>query len=83
VEQPREEMIMSSISISSVDKALNFRREPKLGPGLAGVLAAVRTYWSAMLDGLAAARTYHELTTRGVPHEVAVEKTFDRHLSKR
>jgi len=70
-------------SISSADKALNFRGEPRSRPGLADVVGAVRTYWSAMFDGLAAARTYHELTTRGVPHEVAVEKMFDRHLANR
>ena len=34
--------------------------------------------WGALSDGLAASRAYNELMRRGVPHNVAVRKVFER-----
>ena len=68
-------------SISSLDKALDYEPQPKLRAGLWHHVTTVGSYWSAILGGLAAARAYNELTARGVPHEVAVETVFDRHLN--
>lgn len=67
-------------TIKSFDDALDFypasndRPLPRLG-------RTVRTYWNALSEGLAAARTYHELTRRGVAHDLAVRKIFKDHLA--
>jgi hypothetical protein len=78
---PRKEMIMSTIR--SANNALDFHSEPKLPGLLRRLLTAAQTYRSAMVDGLAAVRTYHELTRRGATHEEAVEKVFNEHLRTR
>jgi hypothetical protein len=70
-------------TMTSVGDTLDHYSETTSRAVLRRFLAAVGTYWSAMVDGLAAARTYHELTRRGATHEEAVEKIFDEHLSAR
>jgi len=68
----------------SVDDALDFYPERESRTAFRRLpTATVWAYWSAMRDGLAAARAYHQLTTQGATHETAVEKVFDRHLNAR
>ena len=63
-------------SIRSARHALDIHSEPKSPGLLRRLLSAAQTYWSAVVDGLAAVRTYHELIRRGATHEAAVEKVF-------
>ena len=70
-------------TIGSVRHALDILSEPKSPGVLRRFLTAALTYWSATVDGLAAVRTYHELTRRGATHEEAVAKVFDEHLRAR
>jgi hypothetical protein len=51
-----------------------WKRQPRTVA--ATVSAALRLYWEAIGDGLAASRRYSELTARGVAHEVAVREIF-------
>jgi hypothetical protein len=74
-------MIMSTIG--SAGKPLSFYLEPKPDAHVWHFLTDLQTYWSAERCGLAAARTYHELTRQGAPHETAVERIFDQHLGGR
>jgi hypothetical protein len=74
-------MIMSTIR--SARHALDIHSEPNSAGLLRRLLTAAQTYRSAMVDGLAAVRTYHELIRRGATHEEAVEKVFDEHLRAR
>lgn len=77
---PRKETIMSTIK--SFDDALDFfPRQPV--SALSRFWTTLRIYLGAMSDGLAAARYYHQLTGRGVPHDVAVQKIFGEHFNGR
>jgi hypothetical protein len=69
-------------TLRNVGDTFGFYAEPSSSL-LQRFLAAVRTYGSGIRGGLEAARTYHELTRQGVPHEIAVERIFDRELSGR
>jgi hypothetical protein len=76
-----KEMMMSTLR--SVGNALDLQVEP-VSPSLFGrLLAAVRIYWSGIRGGMEAARSYQELTRQGMPHEIAIERVFDRHLGGR
>lgn len=69
-------------TIKSFDDALDFYpREPRAA--FQRFFIGVWTCWSAMRDGLAAARAYHELTTHGASHEAAVQKVFNEHFGAR
>lgn len=70
-------------TIKSFDDALDFFPRSERGPALSRFGKGLRVYWRALVDGLAAARRYHELTGRGTPHDVAVQKIFDEHFSGR
>jgi hypothetical protein len=61
-----------------------------LQPGIYGVekpahprklLAGLLTVWQGLVEGLAAARRYQELTARGLPHEEAAAKVFHEHYA--
>jgi len=65
------------------DNTLDFHPERDLGAAFWHLPTTVMTYWSAIRDGLAAARAYHELTSHGATHEAAVEKVFGQHLNVR
>lgn len=67
-------------TIKSFDDALDFYPAINDSP-LARFGRAVRIYWNALGEGLTAARTYHELTRRGVAHDLAVRKTFNEHFA--
>jgi hypothetical protein len=43
----------------------------------------LRIVWEALGEGFAAARRYHELTARGMPHEPAASKVFHEHYQTR
>jgi hypothetical protein len=77
-----EEMIMSTIS-SSASHTFDIASEPNPRSVLRRISTIARTYWSAAVEGLAAARSYQELTRCGATHEQAVEQVFDRHLGAR
>ena len=70
-------------TIRSARHALDLHSEPKSPGVLRRLLTAAQTCWSAVVDGQAAVRTYHELIRRGATHEEAVEKVFDEHLRAR
>jgi hypothetical protein len=53
---------------------------PSTSHSLANFGRALRTYWGAFAEGLAAARAYNEMTRRGVPHAVAVKAIFNEHF---
>jgi hypothetical protein len=72
-------MIMNTIK--SFDDALDFHPASGQLPVLSRLRRAVVTYWTAFRDGLAAARTYTELTRRGVPHDAAVQHLLGTHFS--
>ena len=75
------EMIMSS-TIKSFDDALDFHPGSGQLPVLSRMGRTVATYWTAFRDGLAASRTYTELTRRGVPHDAAVQHLLGEHFSR-
>ena len=75
------EMIMSS-TIKSFDDALDFHPGSDQLPVLSRLGRTVATYWTAFRDGLAASRTYTELTRRGVPHDAAVQHLLGEHFSR-
>ncbi len=66
--------------INSLDDALDFYPVAGHRPLLVRLGGALRLYWDALGDALAAARSYHELTRRGVPHDVAVRQVFNEHF---
>jgi hypothetical protein len=70
-------------TIKSFDEALDFYPPTPAKPALARLGGAMRIYWSAMREGLAAARAYHALTGRGVPHDTAVRRIFTDHFDAR
>lgn len=67
-------------TIKSFDDALDFYPVATPRPLLSRLGGALRIYWTALGDGLAAARSYNELTRRGVPHDAAVRQVFDVHF---
>lgn len=71
------------MTIKTFDEALNFYPAPAHQSALSRFGGALQTYWSAMRQGLAAARAYHEMTARGVPHETAVQQVFSDHFDAR
>ena len=71
-------------AIKNYDDALDFLPKYQGDEGLAVRFGnGLKTYWTALSAGLAAARAYHELTARGVPHEQAVRQVFELHLDSR
>jgi hypothetical protein len=70
-------------TIKSFDEALHFLPEDGHRHTLARFGKGLRTYWSALTEGHAAARRYHELTARGTPHDVAVQRVFSEHFRAR
>jgi hypothetical protein len=70
-------------TLRSPGDTFSFYTEPKSPSVFRRFLGAVGTYWSAIRDGLAAARTYKELVRKGAPHEAAVERVFEQHLGGR
>jgi hypothetical protein len=71
-------MIMSIIK--GFDDALDFHPADDHRPGLADFARTLGLYWTGICEGLAAARTYYELTRRGVSHDEAVHRVFDEHF---
>jgi hypothetical protein len=69
------------MTIKTFDEALDFY--PSSRAALSRFGGVLQTYWSAMRHGLAAARAYHEMTARGVPHETAVQQVFSEHFDAR
>lgn len=67
-------------TIKSFDDALDFYPADNSRPFARFGRRTLQTYWSALVEGLAAARAYHELTRRGVPHDAAVRQIFDTHF---
>ena len=67
-------------TIKSFDDALDFHPASTSTSVLARFGHSIRTYWSALGDGIAAARTYNELTHRGVPHDTAVQHVLHSHF---
>src|SRR5262245_52885554 len=76
-----EEMMMSTIK--SFDEALDCFPGAGHRHTLTRFGKGLRTYWGALTEGLAAARRYHELTARGMPHDVAVQRIFNEHFHAR
>jgi hypothetical protein len=70
--------IMSTINY---DDALDFLPRSERAGLFSRLAAEVAVYWSGLRDGLAAERMYDELSRRGVPHDLAVRKVFERHLA--
>lgn len=71
------------MTIKTFDEALDFYPAPERQPALTRLGGTLRTYWAAMRQGLAAARAYHTMTARGVPHEIAVQQVFSDHFEDR
>ena len=67
-------------TIKSFDDALDFYPDAGHRPLLSRLGGALRVYWDALGDALAATRSYHDLTRRGVPHDAAVRRVFDEHF---
>jgi len=73
---------MSTMStIKNFDDALDFLPRSERSSLLSRLAAEVAVFWSGLRDGLAAERTYDELSRRGVPHELAIREAFERHLA--
>jgi hypothetical protein len=71
-------------AIKNYDDALDFLPTYQGDEGLAARFGkGLKAYCTALADGLAAARAYHELTVRGVPHDKAVREVFRLHLDRR
>ena len=72
------------MTIKTFDEALDFYPSPRAARTVISRFGGMlQTYWSAMRDGIAAARAYHEMTARGVPHETAVQQVFSEHFDAR
>ena len=67
----------------SFNDALDFYPARASRHALSRFGGSIRLYWNAMRDGLAAARAYHEMTSRGVPHDVAVRRVLSDHFEAR
>ena len=71
-------------TIKNYEDALDFLPKYHGEEGLAARFGkGLKAYWAGLSDGLAAARAYHELTRRGVPHDEAVREVFEAHLDAR
>ena len=68
-------------TIKNFDDALDFLPRSEHTRLLARLVAGLAIYWSGLSDGLAAERMYAELSRRGIPHDLAVKKVFERHLA--
>ena len=80
----RGEMKSMSTTMSTIknfDDALDFLPRSESASLLSRLAAEVAVFWSGLRDGLAAQRTYDELSRRGIPHDLAVRKAFERHLA--
>ena len=64
----------------SFDEPFHPYKGVNIGSALARLGRSLGTYWDALADGLAAARSYNELIRRGVPHDTAVREVFDAHF---
>jgi hypothetical protein len=75
---------MTMSTISSYDEALDFYPDakPTAATRFGGVFEQVRTVWEAMAEGHAAARRYHELTSRGMTHDEAASRVFADHFAR-
>jgi hypothetical protein len=71
---------MTMNTIKSFDDALDFYPADSRGSALSRFARTLQLYWTALADGLAAARAYNELMRRGVPHDAAVRQIFDAHF---
>ena len=69
---------MSTITHEAMDL---YERSVRASPR--SFLTTLRLTWEGIGDGFAAARRYHELTRRGMPHETAASKVFFEHYSGR
>ncbi len=60
-------------TITSFDDALDFYPDakPRTGPRFGRAFESLRLVWEAMAEWHAAARRYHALTARGMPHDQA------------
>lgn len=69
--------------IRSFDEALDFYPEAKakLGARFGGFGQVVGAFFAAISEGHAAASRYHQLTSRGVPHDKAASKVFAEHFA--
>jgi hypothetical protein len=67
----------------SFDDAFDLYSAPTRRTAVSRFGGSLRTYWNAMRDGLAAARAYHAMTSRGMPHDEAVRRVFDEHFEPR
>ena len=70
-------------TINSFNDVLEFAPARSYLQALSRFGGTMRTYWDAMRDGLAAARAYHAMTSRGVSHDEAVRRVFDEHFEAR
>lgn len=68
-------------TIKNFEDALDFLPGSERTSLLSQLAAEVAVYWSGLRDGLAAERMYVELSRRGMPHDQAVRKAFERHLA--
>lgn len=68
--------------IRSFDEALDFYPEAKakLTTRFGGYWQGARLFFGALSEGHAAASRYHQLTSRGMSHEMAVSKVFAEHF---
>jgi hypothetical protein len=71
--------MMMSIA-KNFEEALGFLPHEQTKGPVARFVALAGVCFGALRDGLAAAHKYGELTSRGVPHDVAVQKVFEQHL---
>ena len=69
-------------TIKSFDNALDFYPADERHFSLARVGRAVRLYWQGLHEGLDAAATYKDLTSRGVSHDEAVSRVFSKHFTR-
>jgi hypothetical protein len=63
-------------TITGYDDALDFLPTAEKGPKRPSLLAKIRLIAEAVHEGHVAARRYHELTARGIPHDKAATQVF-------
>ena len=63
-------------TITSFDDALDFLPTAGKSPQRPSLLAKIRLIVEAVHEGHVAARRYHELTARGIPHDKAATQVF-------
>jgi hypothetical protein len=72
------------MSINTVDQALNFLPEAAgTKAATPDFVSALKQAFAAIAGGIAAARAYEELTARGIPANVAVNRVFADHFGTR